>query len=251
MKGWLTMLDIINVEKLFRGTFKVLNGLPRYIALEEVQPEPYFEEKINHLIEAGEINKLQYISVLIQKSNNDYSSLLLPKGFQHRSSIMEYTKDLGNIEELPFAFQWKSLENDLTEDEFKNTWTQCMLYSDNKPSTFTIEQHLESVKSELGDSWRNSCRVFIKEERPIGITIPHLEPGTTDEGRLFYFGMIPDVRGKGLSAILHQQSLQFLKKMGATYYIGNTHATNIKMQQVFIRNGCSLKSHMESYYKYF
>ncbi|MGV3464006.1 MAG: GNAT family N-acetyltransferase [Heyndrickxia sp.] len=246
------MLDISNIEKHFRGTFKVLNGLPRYIALEEVgQPDLDFKEKISHLIEVGEINKLQHISVLIQKSNNDYSNVLLTKGFQHRSSIMEYTIDLGNIKDLPNTFQWKSIETDLSEDEFKNTWTQCMLYSDNKPSTFTIEQHLESVKSELGDSWRNSCRVFINEGRPIGITIPHLEPGTTDEGRLFYFGLIPEVRGKGLSAILHQQSLQFLKKMGATYYVGSTHATNIKMQQVFIKNGCKLKPQMESYYKYF
>ncbi|PKR82380.1 GNAT family N-acetyltransferase [Heyndrickxia camelliae] len=245
------MLDISYFEKLFNGTFKVLNGLPRYIALEQVQPEPDFKEKLGHLIGVGKSNKLQYISVLIQKTNNDYSNILITNGFEHRSSIIEYTKDLGNIEELPCEFQWKSLENELTEKEFKDTWRQCMLYSDNKPSTFTMAQHLEAVKSELGNNWRNSCRVFLKGGKPIGVTIPHMEPGTTDEGRLFYFGLIPEMRGKGLSSSLHKQSLQFLREMGATYYIGSTQATNKKMQHVFIRSGCMLKSHMESFYKYF
>lgn len=247
------MLDIYNIEILFHGTFKVLNGLPRYIALEEneVQPDPDFKEKISHLVEAGEINKLHYISALIQKSNHDYTSILVNIGFQYRSSILEYTKELGRLEEYPSDFQWKSLDDELSEDEFKNIWERCMLFSDNKPSTFTMDQHLDSVKSELGDNWKNFCRVFIKEGNPIGVVIPHIEPGTTDEGRLFYFGIIPEERGNGLSSNLHKQSLRFLKEMGATYYIGGTHSTNIKMQHVFKSNGCRLKSEMESYYRYF
>ncbi|MBS4174712.1 GNAT family N-acetyltransferase [Bacillus sp. FJAT-49736] len=115
-----------------------------------------------------------------------------------------------------------------------------------------MEQHFDSIKSELGrKKWRNSCRVFIKEEEPIAVTIPHIEPGTEDEGRLFYFGIVPKERGKGLSSILHNQSLSFLKEMGATYYIGSTQTTNIRMQNVFKKNGCCLRAQMESYYKYF
>lgn len=44
--------------------------------------------------------------------------------------------------------------------------------------------------------------------------------GDIDEGRLFYFGIFPEERGKGYSKYLHLQSLHFLKEMGATYYIG-------------------------------
>ncbi|NEZ00271.1 GNAT family N-acetyltransferase [Heyndrickxia shackletonii] len=253
MKGRLALFDISNIEKFFQGTFKVLNGLPRYVALEEneAQPDPDFKEKISHLVEAGEVNKLHYISVLIQKSNHDYMSILVNNGFQYRSSILEYTKELGSVDEYPPPFQWKSLKDVLSEEEFKNIWERCMLFSDNKPSTLSMNQHLDSVKTELGDNWRNSCRVFINEENPIAVVIPHIEPGTTDEGRLFYFGIIPEERGKGLGSILHKQSLRFLKEIGATYYVGGTHSTNIKMQHIFKSNGCRLKSEMESYYKYF
>jgi hypothetical protein len=41
-----------------------------------------------------------------------------------------------------------------------------------------------------------------------------------------------------------------LKQMGATYYKGRTHETNLKMQNVFLKNDCSIIAHTESYYKY-
>lgn len=251
------MSDFSRIEELFKGTFKVLNGLPRYIALEEneVQQALDFKEKIADLVEYGQNNRLKHISILIQRSSanfNELSEVLLIHGFKHTSSIMEFTKELRSIDKYPSFFQWRSLkEAELSEYEFMRTWEQCMLFSDNLSSTLTIEQHLNSVKSELGADWKNSCRVFIKKGNPIGTTIPHIEPGTADEGRLFYFGIIPEERGKGLSSILHLQSLSFLKEMGAAYYIGSTHEANIKMQNVFKKNDCSFKSHKESYYKYF
>jgi len=38
--------------------------------------------------------------------------------------------------------------------------------------------------------------------------MPHIEPGTSEEGRLFYFGIIPSERGKGKSKLLHKQALE-------------------------------------------
>ncbi len=37
---------------------------------------------------------------------------------------------------------------------------------------------------------------------------------------------------------LHKLSLQFLKSIGATYYIGATGYRNIPMQRIFQLNGC-------------
>ncbi len=112
-----------------------------------------------------------------------------------------------------------------------------------------MEEQLQSVERLLGSDWGHSCIAIYEENKPIGITIPHIEPETIDEGRLFYFGLLPEERGKGRSVQLHYQSLLFLKQMGATYYIGSTHETNLIMQNVFLKNGCSVKSHTESYYR--
>ncbi|WP_233522734.1 hypothetical protein [Peribacillus glennii] len=45
----------------------------------------------------------------------------------------------------------------------------------------------------------------------MGIAIPHIEPGTDSEGRLFYFGLMPEERGKGKSAEIHMDCLMLLK----------------------------------------
>jgi hypothetical protein len=247
------------VQELFSNTFKVLNGTPLYIAIEQNDYDEYqdvnFKEKIHYLVEYGQTCRLEKISVLLNKASRDFNSLsivLLNNGFEHYSSIVEVTKELKGMEDYSSGIEWKFLdENECSEHYFMKIWEQCMLFSDNEPSTLSMEQHINSVKSELGDSWRNSCRVFLKEGRPIGITIPHIEPGTTNEGRLFYFGLIPEERGKAQGSILHSQSLGFLREMGATYYIGSTHLANVKMQKVFKKNECIVKSHKESYNKYF
>lgn len=43
------------------------------------------------------------------------------------------------------------------------------------------------------------------------MSIPHIETGTESEGRLFYFGVMPYYRGKGIASRLHLQSLHMLK----------------------------------------
>ena len=75
------------------------------------------------------------------------------------------------------------------------------------------------------------------------MSIPHIEPGTVSEGRLFYFGVnCLSYRGKGVASQLHLQCLHMFKEMGATYYIGSTHTSNEKMQGIFWRNNCSFEN---------
>jgi len=163
-----------------------------------------------------------------------------------------YRKELTNLDEQKKPCNGASLADDsLSKTEFKQLWERWMSGSANRPSSLTMEQHLLSVKSELGEDWEKSCQVFYLQNNPVGISIPHIEPGTMNEGRLFYFGLLPEVRGKGLSTPLHLQSLWALKEMGATRYIGSTHIANKPMQRVFEKNGYSVRSLTESYYKYF
>lgn len=123
--------------------------------------------------------------------------------------------------------------------------------SDNAPSSLSIHEHFHSIQTELGGDWQKSRIAFYESNQPIGISIPHIEPGTKNEGRLFYFGLLPEERGKGLSAHIHLQSLNILKQMGATYYVGSTHITNEKMQKVFWKNGCCIRTETELYCKIF
>ncbi|WML42778.1 GNAT family N-acetyltransferase [Neobacillus sp. PS3-40] len=251
------MRDLATIAELIGDEFKLLNGLPDYITIEQKDPTNEifkWEEKIESLLEICSEWKLKRIGASLIRTSVNFehlSKFLLLNGFEHYSSRVEVYKDLENFDGAKLPFDWKSLDDpSLSEDQFKEYWKRCMLYSDNHPTTLTMEEHLDSIKSELGEGWQKSCIIFYKNNKPLGITIPHLEPGTEDEGRLFYFGILPEERGKGQSLLLHLQSLLFLKEMGATYYIGSTHVTNEKMQKVFEKSGCAIKSYTESYYNY-
>lgn len=249
--------EISKIEHLVSDTFKVLNGLPQYITLEKKNNTKgvIAENEIKSLIDACEDYHLERMGFSLERGANDFpylSNLLLKHGFEHYSSKVDVYKELDDLPKYETSFLWQSLENpDLSEEQFKKYWERCMSGSENKTSSLSMDQHLMSVRSELGANWRNSCRVFFQKETPIGIAIPHIEPGTTDEGRLFYFGMLPELRGKGLSGSLHLQSLWHLKEMGASHYIGSTHLENKKMQRVFEKNGCKIMAYTESFYKYY
>jgi hypothetical protein len=251
------------VEYLLKDSFHVLNGLPYYIAIEEKERIDYdhenLENKIRSLIKFGIETNIKRVSALINSSSEHYldlSKMLLNHGFEKYASRVEVFRDLQDIKNNIKGYEWRSLgDSTITEEEFKMLWKQCMSGSENEPSenepsSLTMDEHLGSVKSELGENWRNSCKAIYAENKPIGVSIPHIEPGTLNEGRLFYFGLLSEERGKGQSALIHYQSLYFLKQMGANYYRGSTHEANKKMQKVFLRNGCSLIAQTESYYKY-
>jgi hypothetical protein len=247
------------MENAFRDSFKLLNGLPDYIAIEEKDEIEYdndkFKNDIKSLINIGEELGIKRLSALINRTSQHYlsfSEMLISQGFKPYASKVEVFRDLHDINGNSQKYKWISLEDSIfTEYDFKKYWEQCMAGSDNEPSSLTMEEHLNSLKNELGDNWRNSCKVIYLGNKPIGISIPHIEPGTLSEGRLFYFGILPEERGKGHSVLIHYQSLYILKKMGAKYYIGSTHEKNIKMQKVFLRNSCRIKAQTQSFYKYF
>ena len=253
------MTQISTVETLLKDSFKIINGLPHYIAIEEKENVHYDHEnckdEISILIDFAAQSELNRVGALINRTSEHYlhlSKILINLGFEKYASKVEVFRDLQDINNNIKGFEWRSLsDSTISEDEFKKIWKECMSSSENSPSSLSIDEHLSSVKNELGENWSKSCRAIYLESKPIGVSIPHIEPGTLNEGRLFYFGLLPEERGKGQSALIHYQSMYLLKQMGATYYIGSTHETNKKMQKVFSRNGCSIRAKTESYYKYF
>lgn len=250
------MLNLKEIEELFKDEFNVLNGMPNYLSLDQIKEvsvymDNDFKKKMKQVIDFGQLNDLRKINILLKRNFDSflhYQTVLERSGFIHHASIIQFTRRLNNLKDEPFHFDSKSLADSIiSEEEFMQVWSRCMLNTDNQPSELNIKDHMGAVKSELGSHWRESCILFLRKEQPIGISLPHIEPGTINEGRLFYFGMVPEERGKGIGAMLHRKSLVLLKEMGADYYIGSTHKTNIKMQRIFLKNDCLIESYNETY----
>ncbi|WP_158587488.1 GNAT family N-acetyltransferase [Neobacillus notoginsengisoli] len=248
------MEQVKQIESLFGSDFNLLAGLPISIVLEQKVPGELneWESKITKLIEISRQMGVERTGVTIHTGNPEAGRLLVEKGFEHFSSKVDVHKDLKNHEASAKKTSWRSLEStDLSEEEFKDYWEQAMSFSANQASTLTMDQQLESVRTELGEGWPSVCRVFFEGETAIGVAIPHIEPGMPGEGRLFYFGILPSARGRGLGSFLHKEALSMLKEIGAEVYVGSTHVANVAMQRVFERNGCEVRAYTESYYLYF
>ncbi|MBY6037760.1 GNAT family N-acetyltransferase [Fictibacillus nanhaiensis] len=251
------MHDKERLELLIAPFFYLLNGMPEYLGLEQkhsVENE-LFSEIVEKLLTIGSQKHLNRVGVHLRNETNTQSSLaryLEECGFKHHSNSIEYVKNLSEEFEFHPDFSYYTLKDGkFTEKEFKGLWERVMQNSLNKRSTISMEGHLSSVKNELGSHWKHNCGVFYMQNRPIAVCIPHIEPGTEDEGRLFYFGLLPEERGKGYASKLHNDSLYLLKKMGASYYIGSTHESNKAMQKLFTRSGCKENARKSSYYYYF
>ncbi|MDY0406317.1 GNAT family N-acetyltransferase [Virgibacillus sp. 179-BFC.A HS] len=189
--------------------------------------------------------EIQSVSIVLSEKdalNTEYPSVLKAFGYQKQETQYFYKRDLSSFDEperKESPIEIKSMEQ-TTSDIFKRIWKEASAGSLNASSTLCVETEFEGMKSELGPDYTKSCLTAFYENNPIGVTMPHIEPGTIDEGRLFYFGIIPKYRDKGWGAALHKHSLHLLKKMGATYYIGATGHKNTAMQRIFQTNGCKI-----------
>ncbi|MER2260764.1 MAG: GNAT family N-acetyltransferase [Psychrobacillus sp.] len=196
-------------------------------------------EELENLLEDWKNQKVNYLSLLMDE---EYEKQLLKEGFHKVSSIVEYTRTLEEHFTLDNSILVHPLSaNLMTDEEFAKLYDQCRSGSANKNNLFSIEQIMDAFLNELGPNWRNHCHVFYKEGEPLGISIPHIENGTTEEGRLFYFGVVPDYRGKGFGKLFHLYSLELLKNMHATYYVGSTDENNEYMIRIFEANSCLLR----------
>ena len=205
----------------------------------EVENERYVLEFAKLLAEWRE-TPCNYLSLLMDQENEQW---LLEQGFHKVSSIVEYACSLDDANNKGEAgIDIESLtQSDMEDADFAKLYERCRCGSANKNNLFTMKEIMESLENELGNKWRSNCHIFKKDGQPIGISIPVIENGTEDEGRLFYFGVVPEMRGKGFGTIFHRLSLGLLKSMNATYYVGSTDENNVYMFRIFERNGCELR----------
>lgn len=229
---------------------KILDGRPHYLVIEElgeVESLKHFEEILYEMKRYVKEQEIQSVSIILNEKeaiHPQYSGILEAFGYQKQETQYFYKRNLASFKdfEMEAALEIKSLEQ-TTSDVFKKAWAEASggsLNASNPFSSLSIEKEFEGMKTELGPDYKKSCLVIFHEKKPIGVTMPQIEPGTIDEGRLFYFGILPAYRNKGWGETLHILSLHLLKKMGATYYIGATGHKNIPMQRIFQANGCEM-----------
>lgn len=193
-----------------------------------------YREGLNKLIIEWQQGDTPYLSLLMDPV---FEEELKNQGFRVVSTIVEHERGL--IEELPQILQsWRTLyASELTDNQFADIYEACKSGSANKNQLFTMDQIMESLRLELGEGWRELAMLFYEQEEVIGMTIPHIEPNTTSEGRLFYFGMMPKWRGKGKATVCHAAALHRLKELGASHYVGSTDTSNIGMIRIMVENG--------------
>lgn len=184
------------------------------------------------------------------KYYDTFHSLLSDYGYELFARKYLYRKQLEDEQPLSPSYRWEAIgmgESD--EKRFLEIWKSSMEQSANRASSRSIENQLDDVKALLGEKYKDSCRIIYEENIPVAMTIPHLEPGSDGEGRIYYVGTLPAARGRGLGQVVHAASLRMLKEMGAVVYEGSTHAENLTMQRVFQRNGCKVIRKIAAYYK--
>lgn len=229
---------------------KILNGTPNYLVIEDigaVYATNHFENILKEVKKYVKEKDIQSVSIVLNEeeaSHTEYRDILYAFGYQKKEVQYFYKRDLSTLKEIEHeeSIEIKSIEQTTTA-KFKAIWKEASFGSLNAPnasSALSIEKEFEGMKSELGPDYIKSCLIAFNGENPIGVTMPQIEPGTINEGRLFYFGIVPGYRNKGWGAYLHKLSLQLLKNMGATYYIGATGHKNIPMQRIFQVNDCQL-----------
>ena len=223
--------------------FNIIKNKQEYWLVDQVKkdniPKEAYLHQLTQILEEWGHLRIGYLSLLMDES---FESWLLEKNFCKISSIVEYTRKLTDLPEIDDRFVWHSLSEGLMDDKkYAKLYDLCRSGSANKNIKQPIDQVMNSLNIELGPEWRQHCYYFSKDEAITGISIPHIEMGTEDEGRLFYFGVVPNLRGQGQGGSIHKISLVLLKNFHANYYVGSTDANNSYMIKIFEKNGCELR----------
>jgi hypothetical protein len=230
---------------------KIVKG-ESFVTIEDTKllTDKEFIDLISYLMNQTYINTAKNVNILVDcKFNNEVDLLLKEFGFRLHDETVTVYNDLTGTFNYVSDFVLKDLE-DISINEFKRVWEESMKGSLNSPSSLTMDEQIRSVEVELGPDFKKSCMAAFENNQPIGVVIPHIEPGTLKEGRLFYFGLIPEERGKGKSIPLHQQALTVLKEVfNAEFYIGSTSRNNVPMLKTFEHNGCSVLARNRVYKK--
>lgn len=221
-----------------------------FVTVEEGErlSESEMKELITRLSKDKQLKEVDHLSIMLDhKFSRAVEEQLVKNRFQLHDELVFVQRDLSDLPERNERYELKSLR-DLHPDTFKDVWQKAMQGSLNAPSYLNMDQQMRSVQKELGPTYKETCNVAYEKDEPVGVVLPHIEPGTNDEGRIFYFGLVPEQRGKHKAVDLYYQALGILKRsFGATYSVGGTSIKNEPMRRVFDACGCEETSRVKLY----
>ena len=235
----------LNTQTSMEDVYKKLKIIKRdrFIVIDETKKLTNQEMLflIPDLVNKPYIQNAKNVTILVDgKFNSTVEALLIKNGFTFRDENITVHKILNESCEEEFNYTFQNL-HEFSINEFKRLWLETMRDSLNPPASLNMDELIRNVELEIGQNYKDSCMVAFEEEKAIGVIIPHIEPGTLNEGRLYYFGLVPSERGKGKSKRLHQQALKILEdSYKAAYYIGRTSHRNLPMLNTFAKNGCTI-----------
>ncbi|WP_394219290.1 GNAT family N-acetyltransferase [Halobacillus trueperi] len=195
----------------------------------------------------GVKNRTILVSSTFKEETTQYIKGL---GFKHHDDVYFVRcglDEIGMVNEEARTFECTSLRQE-EEVVFKETWRRSMEGSLNAPQSLNMDEQMKTVKKELGPGYVDTCLTAYENGIPIGVVMPHIEPGTKEEGRIFYFGLVPEERGKNKATALYKEGLNVLKsRFHASYSVGATSVHNKPMLKVFENCGCTMTEKVRVY----
>ncbi|WP_273852441.1 GNAT family N-acetyltransferase [Guptibacillus spartinae] len=241
-------------DRELKAGVKLLDGRPFYLSLEgidKLEEIAMVDSLLDRLDQALQSHEVNHVSITLNRFHTSGIQRLKNNFYFLQSTTLEYYKKF-QLEKV-CANHNSSITYEQMEEakihSFLSMWELCSKGSLNSPSKHTVEVQYNAMKQEIGEQYQTSCYLVYWEGRELGIVIPIIEPGTKEEGRLFYMGVLPEHRGKGYGTSLHQLGLALLQEKGATYYIGSTGIENKPMQQIFRNNNCKPNFQAVTYMK--
>ncbi|MFD1019348.1 GNAT family N-acetyltransferase [Thalassobacillus hwangdonensis] len=218
------------------GDVKVLKG-PDYITIEKLEhlTPDQTSKCIDDMEQSASAQKVKRISLVHEGYISEKKvDLIQSRGYHFVRKRIGYELDFKRP--LPFSLSDKVAVKKADEETIVGLLGRILNVSD-------AEREVLNIKSELGEEYEHSLYSIHAGGKGVGVVIPHIEPGTSDEGRLFYIGIDPEYQGKGYGREAHRYGIHLLKDVfGAVSYVGMTDESNHAMQAVFEKNHCRMRN---------
>lgn len=170
------------------------------------------------------------------------NSYLEKSGFKIHKKKVFVEKNLENYF-MPYdnPFTFKTLK-ELGEEFFIEMMVKASIGDPFENMESNPEKEFKELVDYAGEKFNPDWwQIAYLNNIPVGVMLPQLFDYGNEEGTLFYMGIIPEYRGKGLGKILHAIGLEFLSKKKVLKYKGSTDIENKPMINIFMINNCIQK----------
>lgn len=160
-------------------------------------------------------------------------------GFEIYKKKLFFEKNLENyFRPYDNLFEFKTL-TEVAEKAFIEMMVNASVGDPFEDMSSNPEKEFQELVDYAGEKFNSDWwKIVYLNNMPIGVILPQIFAHTSDEGTLFYLGIIPEFRGKGFGKIIHSIGLDFLRSKNILKYKGSTDIENKSMISIFRKNDC-------------